>query len=86
MNKDREYELFEQNYGEVPHSNDFVRGYQTALSHSKERIAELEKDAERLANVCFHIERAIDNGCCPFDIEDAYEAMKESKNNENIHE
>ena len=27
-----------------------------------------------LGTLCFHIEQAIENGCCPYDIEAAYEA------------
>ena len=52
----------------------------------EEWLQELGKSIERasqtaapvaqgeLGTLCFHIEQAIKNGCCPPDIEDAYEA------------
>lgn len=35
----------------------------------------LKKDAAKWRGVYFPIEQAINNGCCPFDIEDAYESV-----------
>ena len=36
------------------------------------------KAQSELGTLCFHIEQAIENGCCPYDIKSAYEAYVEA--------
>lgn len=50
------------------------------IAELEAKLAEVEKDAIMWRSVSFHIEEAIRNGMCNFEIEDAYEsAIQESK-------
>ena len=58
-----------------------LQGEQAAkIAELEAKLSEEEKDAIMWRSVSFHIEEAIRNGMCNFEIEDAYEsAIQESK-------
>jgi len=52
------------------HLNQFI---ELIRAEKQGEYEEMKKGAAKWSGVSFPIEQAIKNGCCPFDIEDAYE-------------
>jgi len=71
------YNSYNYNHDTTAYIDDFVEmawiGWQAAMVSQHSEYEAMKKDAEKWRGVSFPIEQAIKNGCCPFDIEDAYE-------------